>query len=74
MIGIQNVDSSEDSNEDEQHNSQEEIFFVTIQIDETFLKYLDDPEYIEPLDVIYKVESLIENKTFIQNVIKKELK
>jgi hypothetical protein len=33
----------------------EEKFFVTIKIEETFLRWLDDPDFIEPLDVIQKV-------------------
>ncbi len=32
--------------------AQEEIYFVTIQIEETFLKWLDHPDFMDPLDVI----------------------
>lgn len=37
----------------------EERFFVSIQIEETFLRWLDDPEFIEPIDVIENLSSLI---------------
>jgi hypothetical protein len=54
--------------------TQEEAYFVTIEIEDTFLAWLDDPEFIVPLDVIEKVQSLVQNVTFIQNVIKKEIR
>ena len=38
---------------------QDEAFFVTIEIEDTFLSWLDEPEFIVPLDVIEKVSSLV---------------
>lgn len=37
------------------------------------MRWLDDPEFIVPLDIIKNIPNLIQNQTFIQNVIKKEM-
>ena len=53
LIGIGSIGTDSDS--DQSPRIDEEKFFVSIQIDETFLRWLDDPVFIEQVDVIEKV-------------------
>lgn len=56
------------------HHYKDEVeYFVTIQIEETFLQWLDDPEFIEPIDVLQNLESLCHNPIFLQQCLKKEI-
>lgn len=54
LIGIGSIGTDSDSDQPSPRVD-EEKFFVTIQIDETFLRWLDDPVFIEQVDVIEKV-------------------
>ena len=54
LIGIGSIGTDSDSDQSPRIVD-EEKFFVSIQIDETFLRWLDDPVFIEQLDVIEKV-------------------
>ena len=50
------------------------IYTVTIQLEYSFLQFLDDPSLIEPSDVVNNLISLTSNEKFISQVVKKELK
>ena len=71
MIGIGNLDSS--GSESDEADDTIEKYFVTIQVEETFLRWLDDPDFIEPLDVIQKVTQLIQTPAFVTNVVLNEV-
>lgn len=48
LIGTGALDQSDSESQTEQHNKEpEESYFVSIQIEETFLRWLDDPDFIE---------------------------
>ena len=49
-------------------------YFVQIQIEETFLRWLGEPDFLEPCQVIENLTAFIHNQVFVQHVLIKELK
>ena len=52
---------------------QDSIYFIQVQIENTFLEFLDDPVFIEAQDVIENLAFLKSNDKFINQLLKKEI-
>lgn len=54
-------------------HSKDSIYFVSIEIESSFISFIDDPVLLDPLLVVNNFNLLIANEIFINKVLKKEL-
>ena len=54
-------------------NNKDSIYFVSIEIESSFISFIDDPVLLDPLLVVQNFNLLIANEIFMSKVLKKEL-